>query len=76
MNVLPCSLVFVALETFGGIDFGRQKDRMLVKVGTRGRSGKQQDERNQERGEKNEAVAQGKERGTDLPRAKILYANP
>ena len=60
VNVLPCSLVFVALEAFGGIDFGREKDGMLVKVGTRRRSGKQQDERNQECGEKNEAVERGR----------------
>jgi len=60
VNVLPCGLVVVTLETFGGIDFGRQKDGMLVKVGTRRRSGKQQDERSQECGEKNQAVARGR----------------
>ena len=59
-----------------GINVGREKDRVLVNVGTRRISGKQHDECNHEREETNEAVAQGKERGTDLPRAKILYANP
>lgn len=66
----------MALEAFRGINVGREKDRVLVNVGTRRISGKQHDECNHEREETNEAVAQGKERGTDLPRAKILYANP
>jgi hypothetical protein len=62
VNVLPCGLVLVTLETFGGIDVGGQKDGMLVKVGTRRRSGKQQGESNQECGEKNQAVARVKKR--------------
>ena len=60
MNILPCGLVFVTLETFGGIDLGGQKDRMLVKVGTQRRSGKQQDEGSQECGENNQTVAHGR----------------
>jgi hypothetical protein len=60
VNVLPCGLVFVTLETFGGIDFGGQEDRVLVKVGTQRRSGKQQDESSQECGKKNQAVARGR----------------
>jgi len=60
VNVLPCGLVFVTLETFGGIDLGGQKDGMLVEVGTRRRSEKQQDEGSQECGENNQAVAHGR----------------
>lgn len=60
VNVLPCGLVVVTLETFGGIDFGGQKDGMLAKVGTQRRSGKQQDKNSQECGEKNQAVVRGR----------------
>jgi hypothetical protein len=35
MDVLPCGLVVVALETFGGINVGGEKDGMLVKIGAR-----------------------------------------
>jgi hypothetical protein len=62
VDVLSCCLVFVALETFRGINVGGKKDRMMVKVGTRRRSGKQQDESNHECGEKNEAAARVRER--------------
>jgi len=62
VDVLSCGLVFVALETFGGINVGGEKDGMLVKLGARRRSEKQQDESNQECGEKNEAVARLRER--------------
>lgn len=61
MDVLSCGLVLVALETFGGINVGGEKDGMLVKIGARRRSEKQQDESNQECGEKNEAVARVRE---------------
>ena len=62
VDVLPRGLVVVALETFGGINVGGEKDGMLVKVGARRRSEKQQDESNQDCGEKNEAVARVRER--------------
>jgi len=38
VDVLPCCLVFVALDTFRGIEVGWQSDGMLVKVGTRRRT--------------------------------------
>ena len=47
VDVLPCGLVVVALETFGGINVGGEKDGMLVKVGERRRSKKQQNDSNQ-----------------------------
>ncbi|MGB9198940.1 MAG: hypothetical protein WCB53_18610 [Terriglobales bacterium] len=47
VDVLPWGLVAVALATFGGISFCGEKDGMLVKVGARRRSEKQQDDRNQ-----------------------------
>jgi hypothetical protein len=62
VDVLPCGLVVVALETFGGIFIGGEKDGMLVKVGASRRSEKQQDESNRECGEKNEAMARVRER--------------
>jgi hypothetical protein len=37
----------MALETFGGINVGGEKDGMLVKVGDRRRSKKQQNDSNQ-----------------------------
>jgi len=37
-DVLPCGLVVVALETFGGIFIGGEKDGMLVKVGAQSRT--------------------------------------
>jgi hypothetical protein len=76
VHVLPCCLVFVALETFRGINVGGKNDRMLMNVSTRRISGKQQDERNHECGETNEAMSQVRERGSHLPRAKILCADP
>ena len=66
----------MALETFRGINVGGEKDRVLVNVGTRRICGKQQEERNRERAETNEAVAQVRERGSHSPRAKILCADP
>ena len=62
MNVLPCGLVVVTLQTFGGIDVGGQKDGMLAKVGSRRRSGKQRDESNQVRGDKTDAVSRVRKR--------------
>jgi hypothetical protein len=62
VDVLPGCLVFVAFETFRGIEVSWQNDGMLVKVGTRRRSGKQQDESNHERGEKKKPVARVRER--------------
>jgi len=47
VDVLPCGLVVMALETFGGINVGGEKDGMLVKVGDRRRSKKQQNDSNQ-----------------------------
>ena len=61
VDVLPCDLVVVALETFGGINVGGEKDGMLVEVGARRRSEKQQDDSNQECGGKNEAMASVRE---------------
>ena len=61
VDVLPCGLVVVTRETFGGIDFGGEKDGMLVKVGSSRRSEKQQDDSSQECGKKNEAMGRVRE---------------
>jgi hypothetical protein len=77
VDVLPCGLVVVALETFGGINVGGEKDGMLVEVGASRRSEKQQDDSSQG-AERKSKQWRGWESGGDhhLSRAKILFADP
>ncbi len=62
VDIRPRSLVLVARETFGGIHVCGENHGMLVKVGTRRRSRKYQEESSQEYGEKNGAVGRVRER--------------
>jgi hypothetical protein len=61
--VLRRGSVVVALETFGGINVGGEKDGMLVQVSARRRGDQQHEKSKKECGQKNEAMARVRERG-------------